>query len=222
MPRWGSRQPDSPSLTIPSLARKPRSYPSCIGEERMRAQPGRPIVPLQNGRRRLERPRPKDGCGGPRSQRRPYHRNWTSRLDDPKRQRMAEKSSLRDEAKMHPPQASGKRLEFDLTEVSFVVNIEYLNRGGARRPAEPVSLVANSPSGKPSKIPCFSPLKSLPAPRKETINSLQPSQGIQVNSCARTAHYREQSSPKPPKTKKIPCIFPASREGNWAALEEAI
>jgi hypothetical protein len=30
-----------------------------------------------------------------------------------KRQRMAEKSSLRGEAKMPPPQASGKRREFD-------------------------------------------------------------------------------------------------------------
>src|SRR5271157_914353 len=51
------------------------------------------------------------------------------RVRDPKRQRMVEKSSLRDEAKMHPPQASGKRREFDLSEVSFVVNINNLNRG---------------------------------------------------------------------------------------------
>src|SRR5208282_6783207 len=98
----------------------------------MRVQPGRPIVPLQNGRRRLETPEPKDGCGGPRSQRRPYHRKRALRLDDPKRQRMAEKSSLRGEAKMHPPQASEKRREFHLPEVSFVVNIKYLIRGGAR------------------------------------------------------------------------------------------
>src|SRR5271166_5284390 len=96
----------------------------------MRVQPGRPIVPLQNCRRRLETPGPKDGCGGPRSQRRPYHRKWASRLEDPKRQRMAGKSSLRDEAKMHPPQASEKTREFDLPEVSFVVNIQYLIRGG--------------------------------------------------------------------------------------------
>ena len=47
------------------------------------------------------------------------------------RQRVAEKSSLRDEAKMPPPQASGQRGEFDLPEVSFVVNIQYLIRGGA-------------------------------------------------------------------------------------------
>src|SRR5271166_4563203 len=96
----------------------------------MRVQPGRPIVPLQNCRRRLETPGPKDGCGGPRSQRRPYHRKSASRLEDPKRQRMAEKSSLRDEAKMHPPQASEKRREFDVPEVSFVVNIKCLLRGG--------------------------------------------------------------------------------------------
>src|SRR5271165_6457022 len=98
----------------------------------MRVQPGRPIVPLQNGRRRLETPGPKDGCGGPCSQRRPYHRKWALRLEDPKRQRMVEKSSLWDEAKMHPPQASGKRREFDLSEVSFVVNIKHLIRGGPR------------------------------------------------------------------------------------------
>jgi len=30
---------------------------------------------------------------------------------------------------MHPPQASGKTREFDLPEVSFVVNINNLNRG---------------------------------------------------------------------------------------------
>src|SRR5271165_1778363 len=98
----------------------------------MRVQPGRPIVPLQNGRRRLETPGPKDGCGGPCSQRRPYLRKWALRLEDPKRQRTAEKSSLRDEAKMHPPQASGKRREFDPTEVTFKCNIRYLIRGGAR------------------------------------------------------------------------------------------
>src|SRR5271165_978589 len=98
----------------------------------MRVQRGRPIVPLQNCRRRSETPGPKDGCDGPRSQRRPYHRKCASRLEDPKRQRMAEKSSLRDEAKMHPPQASEKRREFDLPEVSFVVNSKYLIRGGAR------------------------------------------------------------------------------------------
>jgi len=46
------------------------------------------------------------------------------RLDDPKRQRMAEKSSLRDEAKMHPPQASEKRREFDPAEVTFKCNIK--------------------------------------------------------------------------------------------------
>ena len=46
------------------------------------------------------------------------------RLEDPKRQRMVEKSSLRDEAKMHPPQASGKRREFDPTEVTFKCNIK--------------------------------------------------------------------------------------------------
>ncbi len=102
-------------------------------------RPGRPIVPLQNGRRRLETPGPKDGCGGPCSQRRPYHRKWALRLEDPKRQRMAEKSSLRGEAKMHPPQASEKRREFDLPEVSFVVNIKSVIRGGGRSPAEPVS-----------------------------------------------------------------------------------
>src|SRR5271165_297444 len=98
----------------------------------MRVQPGRPIVPLQNCRRRLETPGPKDGCGGPRSQRRPYHRKWASRLEDPKRQRMAEKSSLPDEAKMHPPQASGKTREFDPLEVNFVCYLKYLIRGGER------------------------------------------------------------------------------------------
>src|SRR5208282_3650215 len=52
--------------------------------------------------------------------------------DDPKRQRMVEKSSLPDEAKMHPPQASEKRREFELPEVSFLVNIKCLIRGGTR------------------------------------------------------------------------------------------
>ena len=46
------------------------------------------------------------------------------RLEDPKRQRMVEKSSLRDEAKMHPPQASEKTREFDPAEVTFKCNIK--------------------------------------------------------------------------------------------------
>ena len=45
---------------------------------------------------------------------------------------MAEKSSLRGEAKMHPPQASGKRREIDPLEVKCVCNIKHLIRGGAR------------------------------------------------------------------------------------------
>ena len=53
-------------------------------------------------------------------------------LRTPKRQRMAENSSLRDEAKMHPPQASGKTREFDPLEVNFVCYIKCLIRGGAR------------------------------------------------------------------------------------------
>jgi hypothetical protein len=117
-------------LPIPSLAPE---------ASRLRVQPERPIVPLQNCRRRLETPGPKDGCGGPRSQRRPHHRKCASRLEGPKRQRMAEKSSPRDEAKMHPPQASKKTREFGLPEVSFVVNINNLNRGGGPSPAKPVS-----------------------------------------------------------------------------------
>jgi hypothetical protein len=133
---------------------------------------GRPIVPLQNCGRRLETPGPKDGCGGPRSQRRPYHRKWASRLDDLKRQRMVEKSSLRDEAEMHPPQASEKTREFDLSEVSFVVNIKYLIRGGGRSRSKPVC--------RPS-LPCyrgknrvkfdFSPVRTFP--QRQNLASLQ-------------------------------------------------
>ena len=48
------------------------------------------------------------------------------------RQRMVEKSSLRDEAKMHPPQVSEKRREFDPLEVNFVCYLKYLIRAGAR------------------------------------------------------------------------------------------
>jgi hypothetical protein len=72
---------------------------------------------------------------------------------------MVEKSSLWEEAKMHPPQASGKTREFDLPEVSFVVNIKYLIRGGGRRPAEPVSIAPNSlPAGKMQGIFSFWPI----------------------------------------------------------------
>ncbi len=49
-----------------------------------------------------------------------------------KRQRNAEKSSLQDEAKTPPPQASGKRREFDPLEVNFVRYLKCLIRGGAR------------------------------------------------------------------------------------------
>ncbi len=42
---------------------------------------------------------------------------------------MAEKSSLRGEVKMHPPQASGKRREIDSLEVKRVCNIKRLIRG---------------------------------------------------------------------------------------------
>jgi hypothetical protein len=45
---------------------------------------------------------------------------------------MAEKSSLPGEAKMHPPQASGKRREIDPLEVKCVCNIKHLIRGGAK------------------------------------------------------------------------------------------
>jgi hypothetical protein len=45
---------------------------------------------------------------------------------------MAEKSSLRGEAKMHPPQTSGKRPEFDPPTTNFTHNIKYLIRGGAK------------------------------------------------------------------------------------------
>ena len=61
---------------------------------------------------------------GPSNQRHPYHRKSTSKLEDRKRQRMAEKSSLRGEAKMHPPQASEKRREIDPLEVKRVCNIK--------------------------------------------------------------------------------------------------
>ena len=54
-------------------------------------------------------------------------------LEDRKRQRMAEKSSLRGEAKMHPPQASAKRREIDPLEVKRVCNIKHLIRGGGER-----------------------------------------------------------------------------------------
>ncbi len=132
MPRWGSRNAIAHPLRFHSWLGSLVLTQLRIGKERMRVQPGRPIVPLQNGRRRLETPGPKDGCGGPCSQRRPYHRKWALRLDDPKRQRMVETSSLRDDAKIHPPQALEKRREFDLPEVSFVVDIKYLIRGGER------------------------------------------------------------------------------------------
>jgi hypothetical protein len=46
--------------------------------------------------------------------------------------RSTEKSSLRDEAKMDPPQVSEKRREFDPTEVTFKCNIKSLIRGGAK------------------------------------------------------------------------------------------
>jgi hypothetical protein len=46
---------------------------------------------------------------------------------------MAEKSSLRGEAKIPPPQASGKRREFDPLQVNFVCYLKYLIPGGARR-----------------------------------------------------------------------------------------
>src|SRR5271165_1701676 len=45
---------------------------------------------------------------------------------------MAEKSSLRGEAKMPPPQASGKRREFDPLEVNCICYIKCLIPGGER------------------------------------------------------------------------------------------
>src|SRR5712675_968591 len=75
---------------------------------------------------------------GPCSQRRPYHRKATLRPGGQKLQRMAGKSSLWGERKMHPPQASGKRPEFDPCKVKLAYDIKYLIRGGGRSPAEPV------------------------------------------------------------------------------------
>jgi hypothetical protein len=45
---------------------------------------------------------------------------------------MAEKSSLRGEAKMPPRQASGKRRQFDPLQINFVCYLNHLIPGGAR------------------------------------------------------------------------------------------
>ena len=47
---------------------------------------------------------------------------------------------------MPPPQASGKRREFDPLEVNFVCYLKCLIRGGGRSPAKPVS---------EGRIPCL-------------------------------------------------------------------
>src|SRR5208337_4034774 len=52
---------------------------------------------------------------------------------------MAGKSSLRGVRKMHPPQASEKRQEFDPYNGKLVCIIKYSIRGGGRSPAKPVS-----------------------------------------------------------------------------------
>jgi hypothetical protein len=48
--------------------------------------------------------------------------------------------SLRRETKMPPPQASGKRREFDPLQVNFVCYLKYLIRGGGRSLAKRVSI----------------------------------------------------------------------------------
>ena len=61
-------------------------------------------------------------------------RTTESRLRDSRTESGREwpRTSLRGEAKMHPPQASGKRREIDPLEVKRVCNIKHLIRGGER------------------------------------------------------------------------------------------
>jgi hypothetical protein len=49
-------------------------------------------------------------------------------------------SSLRSEAKKPPPQASEKRRKSGPLQVNFACYLNYLIRGGARSPAEPVCM----------------------------------------------------------------------------------
>ncbi len=161
----------------------------------MRAQPGRPIVPLQNGRRRMETPGPKDGCGGPRSQRRPYHRKRALRLEDPKRQRMVEKSSLRDEVKMHPPQASEKRREFDLPEATLKCNIKYLIRGGANGFEPEISLTVLPRTQSETPVRCLLRLEQPNGSECcQTAHERLPSRATIVSRGGRTPGGAERSA----------------------------